>query len=65
MGWFIISRALVVRLMFALHGFLTIWLLTVVSHDSNHWYTVASLTGLLLETVFTIYVKKGQEWKWY
>ncbi|ESO04656.1 hypothetical protein HELRODRAFT_156957 [Helobdella robusta] len=65
MGWFIISRALVVRILFAFHGFLTIYLLTVVSEDPNHWYATTSLTGLLLETGFTIYVRKGQEWKWF
>lgn len=64
MGWFIVTRAIMVRCMFALHVLLAIWLLAVVTDDSNYWYVIVSLSGLVLETIVTLKVKKGQEWKW-
>ena len=64
MGWFIVARAIVVRLVFALHGVLAIWHLTVVKGNTTHWGMTAALTGLLLETAVTLYVKRGEEWKW-
>lgn len=53
-----------VRAMFALHGMLAIWLLTVITDDNTNWYIIGSLSGLLLETILTLKMKKGQEWKW-
>ena len=64
MGWFIITRAIMVRTMFALHGLIAIWLLAVVTKDATSWYMIAALTGLILETALTMYRKRGQEWKW-
>jgi len=65
MGWFIVARAIIVRLVFAAHGLIAIWLLSAVTRNPTHWYMVTALTGLLLETLVTLYVKRGQEWKWY
>ena len=64
MGWFILSRAILVRLIFALHGLLAIWLLSTIKGDATYWYIAGSLTGLIVETGVTIYRNKGQEWKW-
>jgi len=31
MGWFIVTRAILVRTLFAMHGVISIWLLSVVT----------------------------------
>jgi hypothetical protein len=64
MGWFIVMRAIIVRVVFALHGLIAIWLLTAVTHNTTYWYMATALTGLLFETLVTLYMKRGQEWKW-
>jgi len=64
MGWFIVTRAILVRTMFALHGVISIWLLSVVTGDAASWYMAASLTGLMFEAALTLFKKRGQEWKW-
>jgi len=64
MGWFIVTRAILVRTMFALHGVISIWMLSAVTGDPNSWYMAASLTGLTFEAAITLCKKRGQEWKW-
>ena len=64
MGWFIVTRAILVRGLFALHGLIAIMLLSSVTGDPTNWYMSTALTGLLLETFVTLYKKRGQEWKW-
>lgn len=64
MGWFIVTRAILVRTLFGLHGVVSIWLLAVVTGDVTRWYMAASLMGLMFEAAFTIFKKRGQEWKW-
>lgn len=61
---FTISRAVFVRMMFAVHGLFSIYRLYVVTQDPNKWYLTTALMGLLMETSITIYRKRGQEWKW-
>jgi len=65
MGWFIVTRAILVRTLFALHGVIAIWLLSVVTGDATSWYMATSLTGLMFEAAVTLFRKRGQEWKWY
>jgi len=65
MGWFIVTRAILVRTLFALHGVTSIWLLAFVTGDATSWYMATSLMGLMFETAFTLFRKRGQEWKWY
>jgi len=38
MGWFIVTRAILVRTLFGLHGVFSIWLLAVVTEDATKWY---------------------------
>lgn len=61
---FIVSRAIFVRVLFAIHGLIAIWRLQMVSGDGRYWYIGLALAGLLGETVFTLYKKRGNEWKW-
>ena len=64
MGWFIVTRALLVRTLFAIHGLVAIWRVHIVSADSRFWYISLALVGLSAETMVTLYKKRGNEWKW-
>lgn len=59
-----IVRALLVRLLFATHGFIAIWRLYMVKGQIWCWYLSGALAGLLIETIVTLCKKKGKEWKW-
>ncbi|XP_071109194.1 transmembrane protein 26-like [Haliotis cracherodii] len=60
-----IVRALLVRLLFATHGFIAIWRLYMVKGKIWCWYLSGALAGLLIETIVTLCKKKGKEWKWF
>ena len=64
MGLFVIIRAIVVRLIFAIHGMTAIWRVYMVTGNAKYWLMCFALVGLLGETIFTILKKSGQEWKW-
>ena len=61
---FIVSRAIFVRFLFAIHGLTAVWRLYIVTGDSRYWYICMALAGLMGETVMTLYKSKGNEWKW-
>lgn len=62
---FTIFRALFVRSLFGAHGLIAIWRLYMVIGEIWCWYLSVTLLGLLIETVVTLAVKRGKEWKWY
>jgi len=64
MGCFTVARAVLVRMLFTAHGLFSIWRLYDVTKEAYYWYLTTALIGLLLETVLTLYKKRGQEWKW-
>ena len=63
-GWFVAARAILVRVLFASHGLLAIWLLTVVTSKNKFWLAALSVVAMFIEGTFTIYKKRGREWKW-
>ncbi|XP_061197982.1 transmembrane protein 26-like [Saccostrea echinata] len=65
MGSCTIVRAIVVRLLFACHGLVSIWLLNKVTQESRFWYLATSFGFLLVETTITLVRKQGKEWKWF
>ncbi|PVD36910.1 hypothetical protein C0Q70_03903 [Pomacea canaliculata] len=65
MSWLSVARAVVVRLMFAVHGLVSIWRLAVVTHEIRFWYLATVLGVLLLEMTVTLGKKGGKEWKWF
>ncbi|XP_074655731.1 transmembrane protein 26-like [Tubulanus polymorphus] len=65
MGCFTVIRALLVRILFALHGVLAIWRLNVAAKDIRYWYLSLAIGGLFIETLVTLCKKRGQEWKWF
>lgn len=61
---FIVTRALFVRIVFAVHGLVTVWRLTVATDNDYYWFITSAIGGLALETSITIYKKRGHDWKW-
>lgn len=65
-GHFIlIIKAILTRVIFAAHGLIAIWQVTQLKKDPYYWYLCASILALAFEGVFTLTIKKNQEWKWY
>jgi len=59
-----VFKAVVSRTLFALHGFICIWRVTVIKGQPLYWLLTGTIPVMVLETVFTIKKKKGGEWKW-
>lgn len=57
-------KAVVTRLVFAAHGLLAIWQVTIFKRDSHYWYLSAPVLLLFFEGIFTLTIKRSQEWKW-
>ncbi|KAK7093206.1 transmembrane protein 26-like [Littorina saxatilis] len=60
-----IARAILVRLLFAVHGLVAVWLLANVTKEPRYWYIASALGLLLLELTITLGKKGGKEWKWF
>ncbi|XP_029651406.1 transmembrane protein 26-like isoform X1 [Octopus sinensis] len=65
MGCLTIVRAIVVRMLFACHGLISLWRLYDVTKDLRFWYLAVTLVGLSFETAITVFKKDGKEWKWF
>ncbi|CAH4033076.1 unnamed protein product [Pieris brassicae] len=58
-------KAVITRLVFACHGIIAIWQVTVFKNNNEYWYLASPILLLIFEGVFTLTVKKNQEWKWF
>ncbi|XP_076472640.1 transmembrane protein 26-like [Babylonia areolata] len=65
MSWVSVARAVLVRLLFAVHGLISIWLLATVTREARYWYMASGMGLLLLEMTVTLGKKGGKEWKWF
>ncbi|CAL1541606.1 unnamed protein product, partial [Lymnaea stagnalis] len=65
MGYMSVFRAIMVRLMFTSHGVISIWRLTIATHEPCYWYVALVLCLLLVEMTVTLGKKAGKEWKWF
>ena len=57
-------KAIITRLMFALHGFFAIFKVVTMKDDPWFWYLAVTLLLLCFEGIFTLTIKETQEWKW-
>nr|XP_004227132.1 transmembrane protein 26-like [Ciona intestinalis] len=57
--------ALVVRVIFALHCVVSAWRVVIAYNNTLYWLLVLLLIGLCIETVVTLILNGGQEWKWF
>ncbi|XP_049884489.1 transmembrane protein 26 [Pectinophora gossypiella] len=58
-------KAVITRLVFACHGIIAIWQVTVFKDSNEFWYLASPILLLLVEGVFTLTIKENQEWKWF
>lgn len=57
-------KAILTRIIFSAHSLLAIWHLVIIKEDHKYWTLCGPLLLLLLEGIFTIMIKKTQEWRW-
>ncbi|XP_034659924.1 transmembrane protein 26 [Drosophila subobscura] len=58
-------KAILTRIIFSAHSLLAIWRVTTFKNDIIYWTLCGPLLLLLLEGIFTIMIKKTQEWRWF
>ncbi|XP_052746011.1 transmembrane protein 26 [Bicyclus anynana] len=58
-------KAVITRLVFACHGIIAIWQVTVFKNNNEFWYLASPILLLVFEGVFTLTIKENQEWKWF
>ncbi|KAK6177621.1 hypothetical protein SNE40_015683 [Patella caerulea] len=59
-----IIKAIISRFLFAGHGFICIWRVTVIKENPIWWSLAGTLPLLFVEAIYTLKKKKGGEWKW-
>lgn len=57
-------KAVFTRIIFAGHGFLAIWQVAQSKRDPVWWTLCVPIGLLVLEALFTLTIKKNQEWRW-
>lgn len=57
-------KAVLTRIIFSAHGFIAIWQVTQFKKDLIYWYLSAPIGLLIFEGIFTLVIKKNQEWRW-
>nr|XP_022907038.1 transmembrane protein 26 [Onthophagus taurus] len=60
-----ILKAIFTRLVFAGHGFIAIWQVTLFKKNYFYWYLSSPIILLFFEGLFTLAIKETQEWKWF
>ncbi|XP_011211776.1 transmembrane protein 26 [Bactrocera neohumeralis] len=58
-------KAILTRIFFGAHSILAIWQVTVNTKNYIYWSLCGPLVLLLLEGIFTLMIKKTQEWRWF
>lgn len=62
---FKVFKAILARLIFAVHGFVAIWRVVVIYKNNKFYYLCGTLGCLVLETVLSVCIRQGEELKWY
>ena len=55
--------AVLTRVMFFIHGFMSVWLLAHCFEKTTFWLTIAGVVLLFFEMMYTLLARKGQEYK--
>ncbi|XP_062555848.1 transmembrane protein 26 [Armigeres subalbatus] len=58
-------KAIITRIIFSTHGFIAIWQVTQNKKDPIYWCLCVPIGVLFVEGVFTLAIKKNQEWRWF
>uniref|UniRef100_A0A182RC37 Transmembrane protein 26 n=1 Tax=Anopheles funestus TaxID=62324 RepID=A0A182RC37_ANOFN len=56
-------KATLTRILFAAHGFIAIWQVTQNKKEPIYWCLCAPIGVLFIEGIFTLAIKKNQEWR--
>jgi hypothetical protein len=57
-------KAIITRIIFSAHGAIAIWQVTQYKKNPIYWSLSAPIALLALEGIFTLAIKKNQEWRW-
>lgn len=57
-------KAILTRLIFSAHSAIAIWQVTQYKKDNIYWLLSIPLGILSFEGLFTLAIKKNQEWRW-
>ncbi|RMX53742.1 hypothetical protein pdam_00000458 [Pocillopora damicornis] len=60
-----IFYAVITRVLFFIHGFLSVWLLAHCLNKIEFWATILGIVLLFFEMVYTLLARKGQEYKYF
>ncbi|KAK2553068.1 Transmembrane protein 26 [Acropora cervicornis] len=60
-----IFYAVLTRVMFFIHGFLSVWLVTHCLGKPIYWLTIGGVVLLFFEMMYTLLARKGQEYKYF
>nr|XP_058945827.1 transmembrane protein 26-like [Pocillopora verrucosa] len=60
-----IFYAVITRVLFFIHGFLSVWLLAHCFNKIEFWATILGIVLLFFEMVYTLLARKGQEYKYF
>ena len=58
-------KAIITRLIFSAHGVIAIYRVVSIKNDPWFWYLSVTIIILIFEGVFTLAIKKTQEWKFF
>ncbi|EDS31509.1 transmembrane protein 26 [Culex quinquefasciatus] len=58
-------KAIITRILFSAHGFIAIWQVTQNTRDPLYWCLCVPIGVLFFEAIFTLAIKKNQEWRWF
>ncbi|XP_029727840.2 transmembrane protein 26 [Aedes albopictus] len=58
-------KAIITRIIFSAHGFIAIWQVTQNKKDPLYWCLCVPIGVLFVEGIFTLAIKKNQEWRWF
>lgn len=60
-----VMSALITRAVFSMHCLIAFWRIMVTSGGNElYWLLLSGLVGLLIETLVTLVLRKGAEYKW-
>ncbi|XP_055340152.1 transmembrane protein 26-like [Paramacrobiotus metropolitanus] len=62
---FKVFKAILARAIFAVHGFVAIWRVTVIKKNNKYYYLCGTLGCLFLETILSVCIRQGEELKWF
>ena len=63
MAFFKFFSAILTRVLFLLHGIVSVHLVVLLKQNTNYYWLCTGLVLLIFESMFTILYRKGKEYK--